>query len=48
MICPSQSNRGPPEKKEKEKKEEEKCGPLPPAEPSGPVEKQLIYLNIEY
>ena len=47
MICPNQFNKGRLEKKEN-KKEEEKCGPLPPAEPSGPVEKQLIYLNIEY
>ena len=37
MICPNQSNRGPLEKK---KEKELKCGPLPPADPSGAVEKQ--------
>ena len=39
MICSSQSNRGPLEEKEKKEEEENKCGPLPPADPSGPVEK---------
>ena len=39
MICPNQSNRDPLEKKENKKKEENNCGPLPPADPSGPVEK---------
>ena len=40
MICPNQSNRG-PLKEKKEQKEKEKCGSLPPADPSGPVEKQV-------